>query len=299
MAIKSRGQTAFSRDIVQLRTVFRNPTTGMPVDLDFFPEVSIQQPSGNVVFGFSSLGVYRVGTGTYGFDYTVGEYPEIGVWEDNWRGQLGSFIPYNQHNFVVHNTQMPGMNSDGYFSLGDEPGFDFSQNAIKNINRLVWMLKKRLNSSGKAVIKDSYGNDQLVDCDIYTIDQLVTFLITALEMFNMIPHFTHYTFEDTQFFDVFGANIVHGALIWALSSKALIERGREFQITDNGTSFQPPGVSDILTTQYNTEYTQWKEDLKLIKQNMKPMGLGLGSMRPYQASPQLMRLRHLRERRWY
>lgn len=299
MAIRTRGQQSFSRDIIQLRAIFRDPVSGSPVDLDSFPQISIQQPSGTVLFDFTTAGVYRVSTGVYGFDFTVDEYPELGVWEDHWRGTVGSFNPYVQYNFIISNTQMSSMNFDGYVSLGDEPGFNYSQNAIKNINRLIWKLKARLNSSGKAVIKDEYGNDKLVDCDIYTVPQLVTFLITALDAFNMIPHFTYYTFEDTEFFNIYGTNVVQGALVWALSSKALIEKGREFQITDNGTSFQPPGVSDVLGTQYSTEYTQWVEQLKLIKQNMKPMGLGLGIMTPYQCSPQIMRTRHQRQRRYF
>jgi hypothetical protein len=76
----------------------------------------------------------------------------------------------------------------------------------------------------------------------------------------------------------------------------LIERGREFQINDNGVTFQPPGVSEILMTQYSTEYTHWESDVRLIKQNMKPSPLGLGTLRPLAASPQFLRLRHLRAR---
>lgn len=299
MSIVSRGQIATIGDTIQLRTVFRDPSTGVPIDLDYFPQISIQEPSGNVIFGWSSTGVYRLETGVYGYDFDVGSTPSLGVWDDYWQGQSGSNTLFNSHNFVVHQTQAPRLNSDGYVALGDEVPFDFSQNAIKNINKLIAILKARLNSSGKALIKDESGNEQLVDCDIYTIPQLVLFLIAGLDAFNMIPHFTEYTWEDTEFFQVFGEIIVRFALIYALASKALIERGREFQINDNGVSFQPPGVSDVLMTQYSSEYQHWESDVRLIKQNMKPGPLGLGTLRPLAASPQFMRLRHLRERRIY
>ena len=114
--------------------------------------------------------------------------------------------------------------------------------------------------------------------------------------FNMIPHFTDYTFEDTEFLRIFSEIIVRFALIWALASKALIERGREFQINDNGVSFQAPGVSDVLMTQYSNEYTQWKEHCELIKKNFKPAALGLGSIPGFAGSPAYRRLRFLRAR---
>lgn len=302
MAIKSRGQIACDGDIIQLRAEFRNISTGALTDLTFFPEISIQQPSGNVIFPFTSTGVYHLATGIYGFDFEVSPYSEVGVWTDNWRGSLSpvdGYNQYNQHNFVIYPSQMPQVNTDGYVALGDEPGFCFSQVAIKNINKLIYILKSRLNSSGKAKVKDQYGNDVLIDCDIYTIPQLVTFLIAAIEAFNMIPHFTYFTFEDTDFLNIFGEIIVRHALVYALASKALIEKGREFNISDNGVTFQPPGVSDVLMTQYSTEYTHWQDDVRLIKANMKPQAIGLGTLRPLSSSPAYRRLRHLRERSIY
>jgi hypothetical protein len=299
MAIVSRGQIATLGDIIQLRTIFRDPTTGAPIDLDYFPQISIQEPSGNVLSDFSSTGVYRLQVGYYGYDYSVGATPSLGVWTDYWMGVSGTNTLYNTHNFVIHTTQVPAIDSDGYIGLGQEPGFDYSQNAIKNINKLLAMLKARLNSAGKALIRDQYGNQQMVDCDIYTIPQLVIFLISGMDAFNMIPHFTDYTFEDTEFLRVFGEIIVRFALIWALASKALIERGREFQINDNGVSFQAPAVSDVLMTQYSNEYTMWKDQCQLIKSNMKPGPLATAQISGYMGSPAYARLRHLRARRIY
>lgn len=296
--IRSRGEFAMHGDIIQLRVQFRQQD-GSPVDLDSFPGISIQQPSGNVLFDFTTVGVYQVDTGLYGFDYQVEPFATFGVWTDYWKGTLNGETIFKESNFVVQNTQQPAINTDGAVHLGDEVPFNFSQTATKNINKLIAILKARLNSSGKAYVKDEFGNEQLVDCDIYTIPQLVLFIIAALDTFNMIPHFTQFTFDDTEFFNIFGEIIVRHALVYALASKALIERGREFQINDNGVTFTPPGVSDILNTQYSNEYNMWKDDVRLIKQNMKPSPLGLGTLRPLAASPQLMRLRHLRARSLY
>lgn len=294
--IVTRGQGATLGDTIQLSTIFRSALTGEPIDPDNLPTISITQPSGNVIFSFTSSGVYRLDTGVYGYDYVIQDTTPLGIWEDNWRAEAESRILYNTHNFAVLASQVPHINSDGYAALGDEVPFKFSQVAIKNINKIVAMLKARLNSSGKAYVRDENGNTQLVDCDIYTVQQLVLFVISSLSMFNMIPHFTEFTFEDSDFFNIFGEIIVRGALVSALASKALIERGREFNISDAGTSFQPPGVSDILGSQYSSEYSAWQSDAKLIKQNMKGRPFGLGTWSNWRQNPAIMRLRFLRER---
>jgi hypothetical protein len=117
-----------------------------------------------------------------------------------------------------------------------------------------------------------------------------------LSAFNEIPTFTFFTFEDTEILSRFHEVIAQHAVIYALASKQMIEKGRELNITDNGLGFTPPGVSDVLGSQYGTELTNWFEKVKLIKANMKSAPLGLGTLRTTSASPQVMRLRHLRAR---
>ena len=191
---------------------------------------------------------------------------------------------------------MPAVNTDGYIHLGDDPGFHYSQVATGNINKLVKAVKARLNSSGKSRTKDQYGNVIFEDCDIYTVDQLVTFIATSLTAFNQIPHFTFFTFEDTGIIDNFFEVLVQHATIYALASKALIERGREFNISDNGLTFQPPSVSELVNSQWSAELSNWWEKVKLIKGNMKPAAFGLGTLRPMAVNPQILKLRHLRSR---
>ena len=99
---------------------------------------------------------------------------------------------------------------------------------------------------------------------------LVTFVVNALSEFNQIPYFTFFTWEDTQIINEFHAILVDGAVLMALASQALIERGREYSINDNGVSFTPPSVAEMLNTQWNTMLTQYFEKLKLIKNSMRP-----------------------------
>ena len=297
MVIKARGELIDVTDQVNLTVQFRD-TSGSPIDTDSFPTISIVQPSGLVLLAPTSAGVARIGTGKYSYIFTVPINGPYGVYNDIWTGYVNGFRVQTQFEFVVLHTQVPAINTDGYAHLGDDPGFNYSQAAIKNINKLLKSLKARLNSAGKAKSTDGYGNVTYIDCDIFSIDMLVTFLATALWDFNQVPFFTFFQFDDDNFVEQFGEILVEGATLYSLASKALIERGREFQITDNGLNFNPPTVSELMNTQYSTLLTHYWEKLKYIKNSLRPAprGLGVFSMNSG-INPAFARLRHLRARR--
>jgi len=297
--LRTRGENVSYGETIQLRVLFKDGS-GNPVDLDSFPTITIVQPSGNVALGPTSLGVFRLSTGLYGYDYPVALNASIGVWTDIWDGALSGNPVSDDFNFVVQNTQLPAVNTDGYVHLGDDPGFCYSQTAIMNINILMKTLRARLDSRGKATVTDEFGNDILVDCDIFSVDSLVAFIADSLTLFNEIPHFTNFTFEDTEILQQFHNVIVQGATLMALASKALLERGREFQFTDNGINFNPPTVSELMQSEWSTELANHFEKVKLIKSNMKPGPLGLGTLTiSTSRHPAIRRLRHLRARQIY
>lgn len=296
MSIVPRSEIVQPGDIVALRARFTGPD-GEALDLDLFPTVTVIQPSGGVAVGPTSAGVSRIGIGEYQFNYTVGLYPPIGTWRDVWRGTISGFEVIGEFNFTTFNSQLPAINTDGYKKLGDDPGFNFTQNAICNINNLLKSLRARLKSQGKARRTDEYGNVIYKDCDIYTVDELVSFLCRSLSMFNEVPHFTFFTWEDTPIMEQFHDVLVQGALYLALGAQALIERGREFQINDNGTGFTPPTISELLNTQYQKEMDAWWDKVKTIKHSMVPSAIGMGTLSFVNgASPQIRRLRFLRAR---
>mgnify|MGYP000223265163 CR=1 FL=1 len=296
---KSRSQIIMATDTVQLKAQFKD-SDGQPADLDSFPTISINQPSGNVALAPTSTGVMRIGDGLYAFNYDVCLNPAFGVYSDIWEGTLNGFPVRGEFNFVVHNTQMPFVNTDGYVSLGDDPGFNYSQTAIRNINLLLKSLRARLDSRGKSKFVDERGVEFYTDCDIFSVEQLVSFLAISLSMFNQIPHFTFFTFEDTDIIAQFHEVLVQGATIYALGSKSLLERGREFNLSDNGVTFTPPTVSDLMSTQWSAELTNHFETVKLIKANLKPFPTGLGTLTVATARhPAIARLRHLRARRFF
>lgn len=297
MAIKARGELIDVTDQVNLIVQFKDGT-GAPIDTDSFPQISIVQPSGAVLLAPTSVGVTRIGTGKYSYIFTVPINGPYGVFNDIWTGYISGFRVEVEFSFVVAHTQLPAINTDGYVHLGDDPGFNYSQAATKNINKLMKSLRARLNSAGKARSKDSFGNVIYVDCDIFSVDMLTTFLATALWDFNQVPYFTLFQFDDDNFVEQFGEILVEGATLYALASKALIERGREFQITDNGLNFNPPSVSELMNTQYSSLLSHYWEKLKYIKNSLRPApkGLGVFSMNSGM-NPAFARLRHLRARR--
>jgi hypothetical protein len=127
---------------------------------------------------------------------------------------------------------------------------------------------------------------------------LVSFLVNSLSDFNQIPFFTFFTYEDTPIIDQFHDILVEGATLMGLASQALIERGREYVINDNGVSFTPPTMSEMLMTQYNSLLTNYYDKIKFIKASMRPNPLGLGVFGVTSSiSPSFARLRHLRSRR--
>jgi len=293
--LTTRNQLIDLNDTVQLVVQF-NDMYGNPITLDAFPTISIVSPSGLVINTPTSAGVMQLDVGKYQFNFTVPFDGPYGVWNDVWLGSWNGNQVSTTLQFVVAHTDLPAINTDGYVALGDDPGYHYSQIAILNINKLMKTLRSRLNSSGKAKSTDNYGNVIYVDCDIFSVDMLTSFIANAISDFNQVPYFTFFTLEDTPIIDQFHDILVEGATLMALASQALIERGREFQISDNGVNFTPPTVSELLNTQYSTLLTNYYDKLKYIKNSMRPAPRGLGTLRPLATNPQFLRLRHLRAR---
>lgn len=142
-------------------------------------------------------------------------------------------------------------------------------NTVRNRNKLIQLVKSRLSSSGKAKSSDKNGNTVYVDCDIFSNDMLNDFLTLSLSDFNQTPYFTFFDFDDADFVTTFAEVLVEGAVLQALASKSLIERGREFQYTDGGLTFDPPSVSELMNTQYSALLSHHFEKLKNIKNDIK------------------------------
>lgn len=130
------------------------------------------------------------------------------------------------------------------------------------------------------------------NCWAFTEDEIDMQLETSLADFNAWPMFTCYTWDTVP--QEFIGVIVLGAQVFSLFAQGLLESGREFTITDNGISFNPPQISGYMQTAASTLLQTYTEMKEKIKANLKPHPAGIGTFRVTSILPALTRLRHLR-----
>lgn len=271
---------------------------GNPVNPDDTPSVSIVDSNGVSRRASSNVGVGLVDDnqpGLFLLSWSIPEATADGYAIDTWTAKIGETTVTNSFSFNVLSDGTITEGAPPTFDPGDDVPWDFTKEEVYGINILLKMLKFRLKSSG--VRKERVGNQYIEsECNVFTDAELVCFLVNSLSSFNQFPHFTQFTFADQQIYVIFADVILQGAVLLALAAQALIEKGREFQITDNGVMYQPPQIADMLNTQYSSQLADYQQKLKAIKTCMKPEPRGLGTFRVTAISPNYLRLRHLRQR---
>lgn len=267
---------------------------GQPTDADSAPWVEIKDANGQTVRPLSPSGVVRLDTGVYQFTYSPPGSSHTGIWTDHWRAVVDGFTTDASLQFIVLSTNA-SIDVAG-LQIGDAPCRVYSQAEIAGINILLAQLKCRLKNSAKAEILDEYGQKAFVDCPVFTDDELLCFLNGSLSEFNQTPHWTSFSYDSPIIFERNAHVVVEGAYILALGAQMLVEAGREFTITDNGITMQPPPLSTTLNNQFGALLTAHTERLKFIKCSMKPSPTAVGTFRVLAVSPAFLRLRHLRQR---
>lgn len=121
-------------------------------------------------------------------------------------------------------------------------------------------VRARLNDFG-TVAKDEYGKDVYVD--IFSNEQITTYLEASLLRVNVLFKKGFLTLHEKEVFD-FADLIIQGAVITALASKALLERGREFAINDGVVSYAPPSVSATLMAQWEIESNDYRSKVNFL-----------------------------------
>ena len=293
---------AIRGETVELSIQYYGPD-GLPSDADSTPEIKITDLDGDTIVSSTSTGVTRSDVGLYVYSYDVGSSVSKGLWSDVWTAEVGGATLSNQFNFLVTDEASAVA---GTVSLADDVEFDFSEAELTGINILIKYLKARLRSTGKkpkrdsygAFITDGYGELTYEDCNVFSDEILATFLCISLSEFNMTPFFTSYTFADEIIYKTFAHIIVEGAFIVGLASQALVEKGRDFTISDGGVNYQPPALGDFLATTYNNFLSAHIERLKFIKNSIRPGPASYGTFTNLSSgAPAFVRLRHLRSRK--
>jgi hypothetical protein len=291
--------TTTSRQVIVGKTIALEidvrDSTGQRSDADSLPEVAIIDETDYVRKTMSTSGVMRIDTGRYRFNYTVPAGANTGVWTDHWRAVLNGFTTEARLNFIVL-TAGADIEVAGA-QIGDPATIRYSEEEIIGINNLLAELKARLMNDVKIETTDAYGNIKYVDCSVFTNEELVWFLECSLQEFNEFPHFTDFRFDNELIYRRYSYVIVEGAFLLASAAKMLTEAGREFTISDNGITMNPPPLSATLNNELAQFVGPHRELVKNIKWSIKPHPIGFGSFRVLAVSPAFLRLRHLRQRR--
>ena len=270
---------------------------GNPVNADDIPTVEIYDSTNTRRQMATRVGVGLADDpGLYVFSYNIPLTTPDGYWTDIWSAKIGNTVVSNTFDFLVIEAGESFESEEIIYQPGDDVPWQFTKDEVYGINVLLKMMKPRLKNDGIRKVPDGAGGYTEEKCSVFTDAELICFLVNSLSSFNQIPHFTHFNFSDPQIYTTFADAIIQGGVLLAMAAQMLIEKGREFTLTDNGVTYQPPAISEILNNQYGAQLADYKDKVKVIKCNMKPSPLGLGSFRVTAVAPAFLRLRHLRER---
>jgi len=281
---------------------------GDKVMADDTPSVQISDLDGNIILASTNENVDHLGDGLYQYIYRVDPLGDAGLWTDDWNAVIDESPLSTSFIFTVisPSTGLSANTGPGKVSLADDVVFDFSPEEIVGVNILLKYLKSRLRSTGKKPVRDINGSYVLDDageivteaCNVFEDEILICFLLQALHELNSTPFFTAYLFSDDLIKTTLSQLVVEGSFIFAIASQSLVEKGREFQISDGGVSYQPPQLADFLSSTYGTWLSSYREKLKFVKNSIRPGPRGYGTHTNLGgSSPAYTRLRHLRARR--
>ena len=281
---------------------------GDKVCADETPIVRITDLDNNLILTSESDDVDYLGDGLYQYIYRVPTDGDSGLWNDEWSASIDGAEINTSFIFTVvgSTTGLLANIGPGKIRIADDVSFDFSDAEIYGINILLKYLKSRLRSTGlKAIrdengafITDGYGTIITEECDVFDDEILVIFLCQALSEFNLVPFFTSYTFGDQVIQTLFAQLVVEAAYVFALASQSLLEKGRDFTITEGGISYQPPQLGDFIQSHYGTWLASYRENLRFVKNSIRPGPRSFGTYSNMGSSaPAFTRLRHLRSRR--
>lgn len=103
-----------------------------------------------------------------------------------------------------------------------------------------------------------------LELDKETIDKALQLSLSA---FNMVPCVTYFTFDDEENIDQISDLLVTYACYVVLSTKSLVERGREVSVSSNGVSFVPPDMSEHLVRLSRELWNNWDSQVNNLKQS--------------------------------
>lgn len=133
------------------------------------------------------------------------------------------------------------------------------------IDYYIKLVRARLADDNVVKSKDSSGNDVFFKSEIYTDEQIVSYLEGSLQRLNvLLPKGLSFEATPLEIFELTDL-VVQGAVITALASKALLEKGREFSFLNGGIKYAPPNTSDILMRQWEVEMVDYRSKVEAVR----------------------------------
>lgn len=280
---------------IDLYTLFTD-ADGNPIDADNIPQVTIYDSNGNSQITLQSGVSIADRPGLYKFSYLIPLYGPDGYYQDSWTAYIGGVQTTATFQFQVLGQGIISQAVAPVFEPTDDFTYTFTKYEAHGISILLALLKARVKNNGYTRTPNGLGGYTVVPCNVFTDDELIKFLIDSLSDFNSTPHFTQFCFSHEEIKHIFADIIVQGAELMAISAQAIIEKTKEFTITDNGVTYSPPFLSELLMNQYNAKLPVYQEKKKFIKASIKPKPLGQGTFRITSLSPSYIKLKSLRER---
>lgn len=119
------------------------------------------------------------------------------------------------------------------------------------IQSIVTALRSRLSDFGTKREIDTNGHVVITMSEVFSEDELIGFTSVAAMQAKWI--------KSGLSLDRYKAFVFQAALVAALGSKSLAERGREYKMSDNGIEYQSPTLSVVLMEQYKAELSVLNE----------------------------------------
>lgn len=131
---------------------------------------------------------------------------------------------------------------------------------MDNVKQIAKQTTKELTKLIRARLGDPKIKDKK---NIFTDKQIESFINYAVIEMATLLGTDRYKLGSKDIVVIAGLIVDH-AVIQALASQALIEKGREITIKDNGVNFTPPDVSSTLMAQYTIEYNAFLKKIDIF-----------------------------------
>ncbi len=151
-------------------------------------------------------------------------------------------------------------------------------------NHFIDYLRKVLNDTDEA-------------CQVFDDAQLFAYIDLALQDVNSHPTKTFYSL-DTVPRDWINL-IVLGGYVFALQAQSITEKARNFVVSDNGITYNPPDLPGHMMSISQQIEAKYQAEKERIKANERPSIIGIGQTRTLTPNPGFIRMRHLRSGRFF